>query len=86
MCAKIGEFMSTELRRYFLKIIWDLRKISVVSKIALYQVALYRSSCVLSKFTYYVPNHENVEVTSQISISNIIMHNYYIKLNLYVTE
>ena len=41
MWAKMGEFMSTEPHRYFLKIIWDPGKNSIVSDIALYRGVLY---------------------------------------------
>ena len=49
--AKINEFlMSAEPNGYFLKIIWDPRKNSVLSEIVLYQRALYRGSSVFYVF------------------------------------
>ena len=57
MWAKIGEFKSTELHRYFLKTIWDPRKNSVVSEISLYQGALYQGPSVFGTFEGGTPCH-----------------------------
>ena len=46
MWVEICEFKSTKPHRYFLKIIWDSKKLGVVSEIVLYQVVLYQGCCV----------------------------------------